>query len=126
MENGLHDGVQGALVFVYGTLRRNGSNCFRMEGAEFVAEAAVRGRLYRIGWFPGVVLDDTARDVTGELYRVDDVMLAALDAYEGPEYRRIWAEVMPRGGSVPVCAWVWEWGQPTDESARIPSGDWMG
>jgi gamma-glutamylcyclotransferase (GGCT)/AIG2-like uncharacterized protein YtfP len=126
METGLRDGATDVLAFVYGTLRRNGSNHFRMEGSEFLDEAAVCGRLYRIDWFPGVVLDDTAGGVSGELYRVDDATLAALDAYEGPEYRRLWADVTPRGGSVSVTAWVWEWILPTDESARIPSGDWMG
>ena len=125
MENGEQAGDGGGLAFVYGTLRRHGSNHFRMAGAEFVAAATVRGKLYRIDWFPGVVLDETAGETAGEIYRVDDTMLAALDDYEGPEYRRVLTPVMPGAGVEPVLAWVWEWLLPVDERMRIASGDWL-
>ncbi len=43
---------QNHMVFVYGTLRRGGSNHFRMEGAEFLSAATVNGRLYRSFYQP--------------------------------------------------------------------------
>ena len=112
------------LVFVYGTLRRGGSNHFRMEGAEFVAKAWVPGRLYRIDWYPGIVLEDRVGDVLGELYEVSDEQLSELDEFEGAEFRRIKADaVLPTGKG--VGAWLWEYPGKVDEECRIASGDWI-
>ena len=120
------------LVFVYGTLRRGGSNHFRMAGAEFVSSGTVNGRLYRIDWYPGLVLDDAGDEIHGEVYSVDAELLAALDIFEGlsageiegSEYRRVAATVMQRN-SQPITAWVWEWLGLTDESRRLTDGDWL-
>ena len=114
-------------VFVYGTLRRGGSNHFRMAGAEFASPAMVKGRLYQIDWFPGLVLDETAGDVVGEIYQVSDALLQSLDAFEGPEYRRVMVEVKCGGDHrSPQTAWIWEWMEPVDETCRITGGDWLG
>lgn len=114
------------MVFVYGTLRRGGSNHFRMEEADFVASATVRGRLYRIDWYPGLLLDDSGDDVIGELYQVSAEIMESLDAFEGPEYRRVMTEVQSGGDHrSPQAAWVWEWLCPCDEKQRILSGDWL-
>ena len=120
------------LVFVYGTLRRGGSNHFRMEGAEFVSEATVAGRMYRIDWYPGLVLDDAGDEIHGEIFAVDAEQLAALDIFEGlaagetegSQYRRLPATVM-RQDSRTETAWVWDWIGPTDESQRLADGDWL-
>jgi len=84
-------------VFVYGTLRRGGSNHFRMAQAQFVAAGAVRGKLYRIDWYPGFVADETAGRVVGEIYMVDAETIAALDEFEGSEYRRVRIAVELKG-----------------------------
>jgi gamma-glutamylcyclotransferase (GGCT)/AIG2-like uncharacterized protein YtfP len=111
-------------VFVYGTLRRGGSNHFRMDEAEFVAMGTVTGRLYRIDWYPGLVPDETAGDVVGEIYQAPEGLLEKLDAYEGAAYRRLQTQVrLLRGAS--VSAWIWEWLGPVDEARRIMSGDWL-
>lgn len=95
-----------------------------MAGAVLVASASVRGRLYRIDWYPGVVLDADAGSVTGEVYEVDDALLAALDEYEGSEYRRVeTTTVLSDGGE--VTALIWEWRRAVDESRRIEGGDWL-
>lgn len=120
------------LVFVYGTLRRGGSNHFRMAGAEFLSEATVTGRLYRIDWYPGLVLDEAGGEIHGEVYSVGPELLADLDVFEGvsagevegSEYRRIESVVMQRN-SQPLTAWVWEWRGMTDESRRLTDGDWL-
>jgi gamma-glutamylcyclotransferase (GGCT)/AIG2-like uncharacterized protein YtfP len=111
-------------VFVYGTLRRGGSNHFRMEDADFIAAGTVRGRLYRIDWYPGLVLDAGADEITGELYRVPPAVMNALDRYEGDSYRRVQAQVRLGDGRM-LAAWVWEWLGPVDESRRITGGDWL-
>jgi len=116
-----------ANIFVYGTLRRGGSNHFRMEGAEFLSAATANGRLYRIDWYPGLVLDAAADGVTGEIYQVSPGMLDELDRFEGPEYRRVRVEVNCGGDHrSPLAAWIWEWLGPVDETRRITSGDWLG
>lgn len=120
------------IVFVYGTLRRGGSNHFYLAGAEFVAAGTVMGRLYRIDWYPGLVLDTAGSEIRGEVYAVDSEQLSALDAFEGlsageiegSEYRRIQTSVMLQDSQT-ITAWVWEWLGNVDESLRIADGDWL-
>ena len=74
-------------LFVYGTLRRGGSNDIARiaPDASFVATARVRGRLYDVnGRWPALVLDETAGWVSGETYAVPPHAWPALDALEDP------------------------------------------
>ncbi len=120
------------LVFVYGTLRRGGSNHFRMDGADFITTGRIVGRMYKISWYPGLMLDDAGDDIIGEVYSVDQEMLGNLDSFEGisagetedSEYRRVPATVTrPDGES--LTAWVWEWRGVFDEAQRLHHGDWL-
>ena len=116
-------------VFVYGTLRRGGSNHFRMAGGLFLGEATVRGRLYKIDWYPGLVLDPAGDPIPGEIFEVGAEQLAALDEFEGvsatevegSEYRRV--ETIAQRQEGPMSVWVWEWIGPVDEANR--TGDWL-
>lgn len=118
------------LVFVYGTLRRGASNHWRMDGAGFVASGTVTGVMYRIDWYPGVVLGGNQR-VRGEIFDVGQDQLAALDAFEGvsaaevagSEYRRVKTAVLTDGGEIE--AWIWEWIGPTDGARPVRDGDWL-
>jgi gamma-glutamylcyclotransferase (GGCT)/AIG2-like uncharacterized protein YtfP len=110
-------------VFVYGTLRRGGSNHFRMEGAAFVSNGIVRGRMYRIVWYPALILDAVGDLLKGEVFAVGVEQLAALDRFEGSAYRRV--KVAVDCGDRIEDAWLWEWQGPVDESRRIASGDWL-
>jgi gamma-glutamylcyclotransferase (GGCT)/AIG2-like uncharacterized protein YtfP len=120
------------VVFVYGTLRRGGSNHFRMAGAEFISSGTIMGRMYRIDWYPGLVLDPTGGEIHGETYAVGPQQLAALDAFEGlsageiegSEYRRVQTTVVQQDSQT-LAAWVWEWLGATEESQRISDGDWL-
>lgn len=120
------------LVFVYGTLRRGGSNHFRMAGAEFVTAGTISGRMYRINWYPGLVLDAAGDEIHGEVYSADPELLAALDIFEGisagemdgSEYRRVQTTVVGQDSQL-LTAWVWEWLGMTDESQRLRDGDWL-
>jgi gamma-glutamylcyclotransferase (GGCT)/AIG2-like uncharacterized protein YtfP len=121
------------IVFVYGTLRRGSSDHFRMAAAKFVAEATVSGRLYRVHWYPGMVLDEAGDAIHGDVYEVDKDTLAILDVFEGfaagevegTEYRRLRTAVILADKRV-VEAWVWEWIGTTDEIKRLSNGDWLG
>jgi len=86
----------------------------------------VRGRLYGIDWYPGLVLDDSGDEITGEIYQISASLLEGLDDFEGPEYRRVMAQV--RCGAdyrSPHSAWLWEWLGAFDENQRILSGNWL-
>lgn len=120
------------LVFVYGTLRRGGSNHFRLAGAEFISPGTVAGRMYRIDWYPGLVLDDAGDEIHGEVYSVGPELLGDLDVFEGlsagevegSEYRRVHATVV-QCDSRTISAWVWEWLGETEEGRRVHDGDWL-
>lgn len=119
-------------VFVYGTLRRGASNHWRMRSAGFVASGTVEAVIYRIDWYPGLILQEGAGErVIGEVYQVNAETLAELDAFEGlsageiegSEYRRVRTTVnTPQG---PLTAWIWEWKGPVDPSRRVKGGDWL-
>ena len=119
------------LVFVYGTLRRGGSNAFRMEGAAFRGAARVQGELHAITWYPGLTLKEGAGWVIGEVYRVGPEQMRALDEFEGlsagevegSEYRRVKVSVVL--GEAMVPAWVYEWMGPVDPGKKVVSGDWL-
>lgn len=120
------------LVFVYGTLRRGGSNHFRMAGAEFITAGTIAGRMYRINWYPGLVLDEAGGEIHGEVYAASPERLAALDLFEGisademdgSEYRRVQTTVVGQDSRL-LNAWVWEWLGMVDESQRLTDGDWL-
>jgi gamma-glutamylaminecyclotransferase len=76
-----------ATIFVYGTLKRGCRNHGVMHGSEFSGEAATEPAYLMVncGSYPGLV---RARDgqpglaIRGELYHVNDELLAALDRFE--------------------------------------------
>jgi gamma-glutamylaminecyclotransferase len=76
------------LIFVYGTLKRGYGNHRIMEqgNAMFLREDAAPGIVY--GPFPYARPSDNPEDwIKGELYEVDDRLLARLDRLEGhPDY----------------------------------------
>lgn len=85
-------------IFVYGTLKRDGSNHSYMHGQRFVGEAltAPYFRLYDLGGYPGMVADaNQGLNIQGEVWEVDAEALKRLDELEdieGGEYAR---EVIP-------------------------------
>jgi gamma-glutamylcyclotransferase (GGCT)/AIG2-like uncharacterized protein YtfP len=80
-------------LFIYGTLHPDRAPAEIAPAArrlQPIGCGTIRGRLYNLGEYPGVILaDDTdlgAPTVPGEVFLVpDDATLAALDAYE--DYR---------------------------------------
>jgi len=79
------------LLFVYGTLHPDRAPREIAHAARrltLVGPATIRGHLYHLGAYPGVVLashhDPAQPEVPGHLFHVPDAAtLAALDAYEG-------------------------------------------
>lgn len=88
------------LVFVYGTLKRGGSNHHWMTGQRFLGDArlAPGHALYSLGDYPGLVAEPGATErVRGELWAVDEAGLAGLDELEGVAdglYARVGVELV--------------------------------
>ncbi len=84
----------GALLFVYGTLKRGCRNHRLLAGQTFVGPArTVPGfTLYDLGGYPGIApAPGETAGVVGELWAIDAAALARLDAFEGVHeglYRR--------------------------------------
>ncbi len=81
-------------IFVYGTLKRGGSNHGWLRGQRFIAKARTQPqfRLFDLGGYPGLVVDaQNGLAVEGEVWEVDEAALARLDELEdidGGEYAR--------------------------------------
>jgi gamma-glutamylcyclotransferase (GGCT)/AIG2-like uncharacterized protein YtfP len=88
--------------------------------------ASVRGRLYDLGPYPGLVLDDAASTVRGELFALppDPALLASLDDYEGScLYRRVEFRANTSTGEAEPC-WVYECHADLSRAVSIPHGDY--
>lgn len=77
-------------VFIYGTLRAGEINDIGVAAArhgikapKLIGRAAVSGRMYDFGEYPGLVPDDTAGPVRGDVYKIDDALVPVLDEIEG-------------------------------------------
>ncbi len=129
-------------LFVYGTLRRGTRSAAALDlradlavHATWRGAAAFQGRLYSLGWYPGVVPSPCREDrVVGDVYSLPDpgLILARLDAYEGcdpgspqpTEYVRRRQTVHLEGGEI-IEAWVYLYNLPTLGLPRIASGDFL-
>ncbi len=123
----------GALLFVYGTLRRDvGAPAYKLlaRHGELFDHGTVRGRLFDVGRYPALVLDGGPDDqVRGEVHvlRAPRWALAGLDHYEGVagsgQYRRIRVPVATRDHGR-IKAWVYEYLRDTSRLAQVQSGDY--
>ncbi len=105
-------------LFIYGTLKRGGSNHVFLAGQHFLGPARTTPgfTLYSLGDYPGMVRapGDTA-GVTGELWSVDDACLAELDRLEGLDeglYERI--DVLLAPNPLPGSAQTYLYLRPFD------------
>jgi gamma-glutamylaminecyclotransferase len=87
-------------IFVYGTLKRGGSNHRFLGGQRFVGTARTEPafRLYQLDGYPGMVGAPGGLSIEGEIWEVDDAALARLDELEGTAvglYRRVPVTLLP-------------------------------
>ncbi len=105
---------------MYGTLRRGSDNQHaRMlfEHGQFVGEASIPGLLFDFGPYPGA--RPGTGSIKGEIFRIDESLLAAFDEYEGDEYERVMIAIE----GLPDCWIYWYTGPKT--GPRIAAGDWL-
>ena len=70
------------LLFVYGTLLKGLRLHHHLGQATFIENAKLRGELYDVGTYPGLILNPACGWVLGELYEVNDLTLQKLDEVE--------------------------------------------
>ena len=124
-----------ALLFVYGTLRRSGSNDIArlVPAARFETHARLRGTLYHLGEYPALLADPASSWVTGEVYRIPPDGWPALDALEhvvtdtrpDGEYFRIHTEVEAADGTPIRCQTYVANPARMRLDFVIESGDWI-
>lgn len=80
-------------LFVYGTLRHDQENHYRLKNAQYIGPAHAKGfskthiDINNIKDSPAIEPDNNI--VSGELYLVEPELLKQIDLYELPEYKRI-------------------------------------
>ena len=115
------------LVFVYGTLRRGGTRAMPIifPDSTFIDNAKVHGRLYDLGAYPGLLLDESSSLVVGEVYQVDDDTLNKLDDIEAESHYWRKQVELSFGGSRKIC-WVYVYNPKFySHLILIESGDWI-
>lgn len=75
-------------VLVYGTLKKGRGNHWRLEKSNLLGLTSIKGKMYSLGAFPGVRLDEEGT-VQCEAYEVDDYTLGLLDSLEGYDPTRV-------------------------------------
>src|SRR5688572_14820404 len=117
--------MESAEIFVYGTLRKGGSNHYLIEegGGRFVRIARTRPEfeLLDLGPYPGMVAGGST-SVLGEVYVVDARLRERLDRLEDhPRWYRRTSITLADGSDVETYLL-----QSHPSTARsIESGDWM-
>ncbi len=123
-------------LFVYGTLQpefQNPVTQFLLENAEVVGKGFIFGKLYDIGDYPGVIIDNNSK-VFGTIFKVknEDSVLAILDNYEevgnnfvSPnEYFRTKVSVYINDSKA-LISWVYLYDFPVDALKHITSGSYL-
>ncbi len=128
--------MQKDYVFVYGTLRGaciTGAHSTYLEDAEFIDDAKIMGKLYRVSHYPALVLDNSAGWVLGEVYRLKSAeQLIRLDAYEectypslpDQEYQRKKVDITINSGAV-LSVWIYTYQRSVGDLELIASGDFL-
>ncbi|MFM0740966.1 gamma-glutamylcyclotransferase [Paraburkholderia xenovorans] len=124
-------------VFVYGTLRAGEVNDIseaaarnEIDAPNLLGSATVRGHLFDFGAYPGLVVDEAGVDVIGDVYEIDDRLVAVLDeieaVYPGVEDRFLARDVMLKvDGNVVNCRFYPITPTAAKGLPEIKSGDWV-
>ncbi|MGM0806187.1 MAG: gamma-glutamylcyclotransferase family protein [Bacillota bacterium] len=119
------------LVFVYGTLRKEGSNAHYLQNATYIEHRCyAEGQLYDTGCgYPALVLEKN-KWVTGELYEVTTEELKRLDELEDfvenradNLYDRIVVKIKTSVGDIEAIMYVMN--AITNDFISIEENDWI-
>lgn len=115
-------------LFVYGTLKQGHYNYRVVEKlvGRVTGGWRVRGTLFDLGRYPGLVLDGGG-EVRGELLESGEIgeLLRITDEIEGDEYERVEVTAESEDG-VPRRAWTYRYLADTGGLRRLAGGEWPG
>lgn len=100
-------------LFVYGTLKRGGSNHGLLSDQQFVTVARTQPlyKLYAIGDFPALVeTTEAGRSIEGEIWEIDSTRLPVLDKLEDVAhgmYKRVPIPLLPPHNTLQVQGYVY-------------------
>jgi gamma-glutamylaminecyclotransferase len=116
----------GALLFVYGTLRRGFENHQAyLADAPFVGKALTRNKFALfLDDFPYLLKNPAVSCIVGEIYQVDEATLLHIDCLEGhpDDYQRELTAVLTEQGEA-HSAWVYFYPEPRGN--LVVSGDYL-
>jgi gamma-glutamylcyclotransferase (GGCT)/AIG2-like uncharacterized protein YtfP len=124
-------------VFVYGTLRAGEANDIGVAAARhgiapptLIGTASMRGRLFDFGDYPGPAVDPAAGSVVGDVYAIDDALVAVLDeieeVYPGVEGLFLARETMIDVGATSVRCRFYPVARASVKGLpEIRGGDWV-
>lgn len=126
----------GEYLFVYGTLRSDLASVETrslLAGVKRISAATVRGKLYDLGEYPGLLLEEDGELIIGEVLELSDAktQLQAFDEYEGFVENAVSQSLfvrtkccafLPDGQAVE--AWIYVYNQSLSAAALIKSGDY--
>jgi len=118
-------------LFVYGSLRAGEDNEMARllhAHARHLGEGTIRAGLYAVSWYSiAAPCDEPDAVVHGDVFEISpgtsDEVLAALDAYEGSEFRRTAVEVR-MADETSVAAQAYLCAASVAGLRRIEHGDW--
>ncbi len=130
--------VPNDIMFVYGTLRKDGASPMAHiidEYCDLIGEGYIHGCLYDLGRYPGVIVGNGhTGKVFGQLFKLKDEqkVLTEFDYYEEcsddfPKphlYIREVVDVFQRA-SEPQKAWVYIYNRDVSKATEIPEGDYL-
>lgn len=122
-------------VFVYGTLRRGGSNDItRLAPApRFVGRAQVLGQMFDLGAYPGLILGKSPGEgapVQGEVYAISPALEVLLDEIEEVfpqatgEYAKLMVDVLVNGAALQCIVYEINPARTAGKPV-IAGGDWF-
>lgn len=126
--------MRSQFLFVYGTLLQPGNHFadYLASHCSFIIDGKLKGILYDIVDYPGLIIDDDAGYVFGVVYKIDQpTVLQELDIYEGvgdddeqPNlYLRQLHKIETQKGK--ISAWVYIYNRTVAGYTPIQSGNYI-
>lgn len=126
----------GEYLFVYGTLRSDLASAETrslLTGVKRVSAATVRGKLYDLGGYPGLILDRDGELIVGEVLELSEAktQFRAFDEYEGFTENAVSQSLFVRtkcravfpGGQF-IEAWIYIYNQALTAARLVESGNY--
>lgn len=121
--------LSSELIAVYGTLRKGAFANYILKECKYIGRDRIKGSLYNIGTFPGLIQDNENTFVVVDLYELPNTsVLEVLDKYEGyyeDSMKSLYIRKKVITNTFELETWVYEYNGNVEDKGRISSGDWF-